>query len=84
MQMPSGMHLSFFASAFTFGGPDLPLSQIPFADFVARSDRGDYRSAPAHVFDFHEIVEAHRLMESGKARGKIVVRTPDARLESPS
>jgi NADPH:quinone reductase-like Zn-dependent oxidoreductase len=75
MQMPGGMHFSFFASAFTFGGPDLPLSQIPFADFVARSDRGVYRSAPAHVFGFHEIVEAHRLMESGKARGKIVVRT---------
>jgi hypothetical protein len=76
--MPSGAHLSFFASAFAFGGPDLPLSQIPFADFVARSERGDYRSAPAHVFGFHEIVDAHRLMESGKARGKIVVRTPDA------
>jgi NADPH:quinone reductase len=75
--LPSGMHFSFFASAFMFGGPDLPLSAIPFADFVARADQGVYRSAPAHVFAFEEIVEAHRLMESGTARGKIVVRVPD-------
>jgi NADPH2:quinone reductase len=76
MQMPSGMHVSFFASAFVFGGPDLPLSQIPFTEFVALADRGLYRSAPAHVFDFEQIVDAHRLMESGGARGKIVVRAP--------
>lgn len=75
-QMPSGMHFSFFASAFVFGGPDLPLSQIPFAEFVAQADRRVYRCAPAHVFDFEQIVEAHRLMESGSARGKIVVRAP--------
>jgi NADPH2:quinone reductase len=75
-QLPSGVHLSFFASAFIFGGQDLPLSQIPFGDFVARAERGAYRTAPAHIFDFEQIVEAHRLMESGEARGKIVVRTP--------
>ena len=73
-QMPGGMQFSFFASAFTFGEPDLPLSLIPFGDFVARAERGVYRTAPAHVFDFEQIVEAHRLMESGAARGKIVVR----------
>jgi NADPH:quinone reductase-like Zn-dependent oxidoreductase len=76
MQMPSGMHFSFFASAFVFGNADLPLSQIPFETFVARSERGAYRSAPAHIFDFEQIVDAHRLMESGHARGKIVVRVP--------
>ena len=74
MMLPSGVQFSFFASAFMFGGPDLPLSAIPFADFVARADRGVYKSAPAHVFDFEEVVEAHRLMESGMARGKIVIR----------
>jgi NADPH:quinone reductase-like Zn-dependent oxidoreductase len=74
--MPSGMQFSFFASAFVFGSADLPLSHIPFADFVARAERGSYRCAPAHVYDFEQIVEAHRLMESGGARGKIVVRAP--------
>jgi NADPH:quinone reductase-like Zn-dependent oxidoreductase len=76
-QLPSGVHLSFFASAFVFGGPDLPLARIPFADFVARVERGVYRAAPAHVFAFEQIVQAHRLMESGEARGKIVVSTPN-------
>jgi len=28
--LPSGVQLSFFASAFKFGTPDLPLSRIPF------------------------------------------------------
>jgi NADPH:quinone reductase-like Zn-dependent oxidoreductase len=74
MQMPSGMQFSFFASAFLFGEPDFPMSLIPFRDFVARAERGVYRTAPAHVFDFEQIVDAHRLMESGQARGKIVVR----------
>jgi NADPH:quinone reductase len=74
--LPSGVQLSFFASAFVFGGSDLPLTRIPFADFVERAERGAYRSAPAHVFEFDQIVEAHRLMESGEARGKIVVRAP--------
>ncbi len=76
VQLPSGVQFSFFASAFIFGGPHLPLSQIPFSDFVARAERGVYRTAPAHIFDFDQLVEAHRLMESGEARGKIVVRAP--------
>jgi NADPH:quinone reductase-like Zn-dependent oxidoreductase len=77
MQMPSGVQFSFFASAFVFGGADLPLSDIPFHSFVSRADRGVYKSMPAHVFRFEDIVEAHRLMESGAARGKIVVTTPE-------
>lgn len=75
-QMPSGVQFSFFASAFVFGNPDLPLSRIPFADFVKRSDAGIYDTAPAHIFRFEQIVEAHRLIESGDARGKIVVLAP--------
>ncbi len=75
-QLPSGVQFSFFASAFVFGGPALPLSQIPFQDFVSGAERGVYKASPAHVFEFDEIVAAHRLMESGEARGKIVVRAP--------
>jgi len=74
--MPSGLQFSFFASAFLFGTPSLPLSEIPFAEFIARAEKGSYETVPAHVFDFEQIVEAHRLMESGKARGKIVIVTP--------
>jgi len=74
--MPSGMQFSFFASAFVFGTPSLPLSDIPFAEFITRAERGIYKTTPAHVFNFEQIVEAHRLMESGDARGKIVVVAP--------
>jgi NADPH:quinone reductase-like Zn-dependent oxidoreductase len=75
-QLPSGVHVSFFASAFVLGGPDLPLATIPFADIVARVERGECRAEPAHRFTFEAIVEAHRLMEAGTARGKIVVTVP--------
>jgi NADPH:quinone reductase-like Zn-dependent oxidoreductase len=71
-EMPSGAHLSFFGS-FTFGTPLYPLDRIPFARIVERATRGIYRSSPAHVFAFDRIVDAHRLVESGAARGKIVV-----------
>jgi NADPH:quinone reductase-like Zn-dependent oxidoreductase len=74
--LPSGVQLSFFASAFVLGGPDLPLAAVPFQSFVGQAERGVYSAAPAHVFAFEEIVAAHRLMDAGTARGKIVVRAP--------
>jgi len=74
--LPSGVQLSFFASAFLFGRAELPLSDIPLAELVARAEAGRLRPGPAHIFAFEEIVEAHRLLESGAARGKIVVRGP--------
>jgi len=76
-QLPSGVQFSFFASAFVFGKDDLPLSRIPFAEFVRHAERGVLAPGPAHVFAFDEIVAAHCLLESGAARGKIVVRVPD-------
>lgn len=75
-QLPSGVQLSFFASAFAFGG-EVPLSRIPFQQIADDAARGVLRARPAHVFDFADIVAAHRLMESGEARGKIVVRGPE-------
>jgi NADPH:quinone reductase-like Zn-dependent oxidoreductase len=71
--MPSGVHLSFFASAFTFGNPEYPLSGIPFQTVADRAEAGVYRAKPARIFRFEEIQEAHWLMESGQANGKIVV-----------
>lgn len=73
LQMPSGVHLSFFASAFTFGSEEYPLSGIPFQTIVDRAEAGIYRAKPARAFGFEDIQEAHRLMESGQANGKIVV-----------
>ena len=74
MHMPSGVHLSFFASAFTFGSADYPLSGVPLQQMIDRAARGEYKAKPARVFPLDEIQEAHRLMEAGEANGKIVVR----------
>jgi NADPH:quinone reductase len=73
-QMPSGVHLSVFASALVTGTPAFPLSEIPFQAIVDRVARGLYKAKPAKVFRFDEIQDAHRLMEANGAGGKIVVR----------
>jgi NADPH:quinone reductase len=72
-QIPSARRLSVFASALVTGGADFPLSEIPFQSFADKAASGAYRAKPAHVFGFDEIREAHRLLESGDAQGKIVV-----------
>jgi NADPH2:quinone reductase len=73
-QMPSGTHLSVFASALVTGTAEFPLSEIPFQDIVDRVAAGAYQAKPTRVFRFEDIQEAHRLMESNQANGKIVVR----------
>jgi NADPH2:quinone reductase len=73
-QIPSGVRLSVFASALVLGNADFPLSEIPFQTIVDRCAAGIYKAKPAKVFAFAQIQEAHRLLESGQAGGKIVVR----------
>ena len=74
-QMPfAGVHLSSFVSAFTYGAPDYPLTDVPLQAMVDRVANGTYKAKPARVFRFEEIVDAHRLMEANEAGGKIVVR----------
>jgi NADPH:quinone reductase-like Zn-dependent oxidoreductase len=74
VHMSSCVHLSFFISAFTFGGPDWPLADIPLQAIVDRAAKGIYKAKPARVFRLEQIQDAHRLMESNGANGKIVVR----------
>jgi NADPH:quinone reductase-like Zn-dependent oxidoreductase len=71
--MPSGRHLSVLATALVTGGAEYPLSEIPLQGIVDRVADGTYKAKPARVFKFQEIREAHRLMESGQANGKIVI-----------
>jgi NADPH:quinone reductase len=73
-QMPSGCHVSVFASALVTGTPAFPLSEIPFQTIVNRVADGTYRAKPAKVLEFADIQDAYRLMESNGAGGKIVVR----------
>jgi NADPH:quinone reductase-like Zn-dependent oxidoreductase len=78
LHMPSGVQLSFFGSAFVFGTRAGPLSAIPLQAIVDRVQAGIYRAKPVRVFPFEAIVEAHRLMESSGAGGKLVVRVNGA------
>jgi len=73
LHMPSGVHFSFFASAFTYGNQDYPLSDIPFQQIAERAAAGVYRAKPAKIFPFDQIQDAHRWMESNRANGKLVV-----------
>jgi NADPH:quinone reductase len=73
-QIPSGRHLSVFASALVTGTAEFPLSEIPFQTMTDRVADGSYKAKPAKVFRFEEIQDAQRLMESNQAGGKIVVR----------
>jgi NADPH:quinone reductase-like Zn-dependent oxidoreductase len=71
-QMPSGVHLSFFGS-FELGSAAFPLSAVPMQDIVRSVEQGRLRAAPAGVFSLDQLPQAHALMESGEASGKLVV-----------
>ena len=73
LQMSSGVHFSFFGS-FVFGTPGFPLSDVPLQSIAKDVAAGHYKAKPARVFRFEEIREAHKVMESGQAGGKMVVR----------
>jgi NADPH:quinone reductase-like Zn-dependent oxidoreductase len=73
LQMSSGVHFSFFGS-FVFGTPQFPLSDVPLQAIANAVAAGRYKAKPVRVFRFEEIQEAHKLMESGQAGGKMVVR----------
>jgi NADPH:quinone reductase-like Zn-dependent oxidoreductase len=57
-----------------FGTPEFPLSDVPLQTIVDRAAEGSYKTKPARVFAFEDIQEAHRVMESNQANGKLVVR----------
>jgi NADPH:quinone reductase len=71
--LPTGVQVSFYGSAFVLGSKEFPLADIPLADMIAKAEAGTYQAKPARVFRFDEIVEAHRVMEAGQAGGKMVV-----------
>ena len=73
VDMPSGVELNVFASAFTFGTPEYPLARVPMQHIVDKVADGTYKAKPARVFPFERLADAHRLVESDAANGKIVV-----------
>jgi NADPH:quinone reductase-like Zn-dependent oxidoreductase len=73
LDLPSGVQLSTFASAFALGEPAYPLDEVPLQAIVEKVERGELHARPARVFGFDDIVEAHRLLDGGAAGGKLVV-----------
>jgi NADPH:quinone reductase-like Zn-dependent oxidoreductase len=73
MDLPTGVHLSFYASAFVLGTADYPMGEIPLKEIYERVAAGQLMAAPVRTYGVDEIVAAHQLMESGDAGGKLVV-----------
>ncbi|WP_405016524.1 zinc-binding dehydrogenase [Kitasatospora sp. NBC_00070] len=71
--LPSGVLLSFFGSAFVLGTPAFPLTDVPLDEIYAKIAAGTLRARPTRVYRFDQIVEAHRAMDAGEALGKMVV-----------
>jgi NADPH:quinone reductase-like Zn-dependent oxidoreductase len=73
VDLPSGVQLSTFASAFVLGDESFPTGDVPLQEIVDKASSGVFTATPARVFAFEQIVEAHRLLDSGQAGGKLVV-----------
>jgi NADPH:quinone reductase-like Zn-dependent oxidoreductase len=73
LQMESGVHFSLFHSKM-LGSPAFPLSGIPLQDIVAKIERGAWDAQPVRVFEYKDIQDAHRILDSQAAGGKIVVK----------
>jgi NADPH:quinone reductase-like Zn-dependent oxidoreductase len=73
IQMESGVHFSLFHSK-VLGEPDFPLSGIPLQDIVRNIEDGKWDAKPTYVFEYKDIHSAHRMLDSHKAGGKIVVK----------
>ncbi|KIY67743.1 GroES-like protein [Cylindrobasidium torrendii FP15055 ss-10] len=65
--IPTGVYLTVYS------GGVAELRQTPLADILKQITKGELKLAIGKVFKLVDIVEAHRVMEAGKAGGKIVI-----------
>jgi hypothetical protein len=56
-----------------YGKPGFPLLDVPLQAIAADVEAGRYMGKPSRVFRLEDIREAHRVMESNEAKGKMVV-----------
>ncbi|KAI1734881.1 GroES-like protein [Xylaria scruposa] len=73
VQMESGVHFSLFHSK-VLGTLEFSLSNIPFQEIVRKIEQGKWDAKPARVFEYQDIVNAHRALDSHDVGGKIVVK----------
>ncbi|MCC4266137.1 zinc-binding dehydrogenase [Oceanimonas baumannii] len=70
--LPAATQLSFFPSTL-LGTPAMPLAESPLLWIAHQIETGNMPSIRSRTFAFDEVAEAHRLMESNRALGKLVV-----------
>ena len=73
VQMESGVHFSLFHSK-VLAEPDFPMSRIPLQDIVRKIEDGEWDAKPTYVFEYKDVGNAHRMLDSHDAGGKIVVK----------
>lgn len=73
VEMESGVHFSLFHSK-VLGTEDFPLRQIPLQEIVKKIENGEWDAKPAFVFKYEDIHDAHKMLDSHDAGGKIVVK----------
>lgn len=73
MDLPNTVKLSFFNSQL-LGTEVLPLRKSPLNMIAEQVATGSIPSTLAKVYYFEDIQEAHKVLDSGKAGGKIVVK----------
>lgn len=73
--LPNTVRLSFFGSGL-LGKEDLPLSDAPMEWIADQVASGQMPSILSRTFDFDDIRDAQKLLESNEAFGKIVVAHP--------
>ncbi|KAM0722097.1 hypothetical protein Q7P37_001538 [Cladosporium fusiforme] len=73
VQMESGVHFSLFHSK-VLGTPGFPISGFPLQEILRKIEKGEFDARPTQVFEFRDIVNAHVILDSHNAGGKIVVK----------
>jgi NADPH:quinone reductase len=76
LDLPTGVQLSFYGSAFVLGTAAYPLTEVPLGTIFEQVASGKLRGEPVRVFPFSDVVVAHRVLEAGTAGGKMVITTP--------
>jgi NADPH2:quinone reductase len=72
LDLPSDVKFSFFGS-FMLGAEGYPTQKIPLQSIVDGVSCGHFSAKPAKVLPFNAIPEAHRLVESNRVEGKLVI-----------
>lgn len=76
-QVPGTIRLTTLASAFTFGQKGFELSEIPLQQIITDIEEGRIRNILNRTFSAGNIADAHRLVETNAANGKVVVQWQD-------